>query len=86
MYAQATTIEIEGLALKKNAHNRAYDAFVQRLKQAREGAGLSQLKVAKALKKPQSYVSKCESGERRLDIVELKAYCKIYGVELSHFE
>lgn len=48
-------------------------------------AGLTQLQVAQKLGRPQSYVSKCESGERRVDVVELKVFAKLYGVDLSYF-
>ena len=48
-------------------------------------AGLSQEQVARRIGKPQSYVSKCESGERRVDVVELKAFAKLYGVPLAFF-
>lgn len=42
----------------------------------RLGAGLTQEQLAKKLHKPQTYVSKSESGERRLDLVEWLAFCK----------
>jgi transcriptional regulator with XRE-family HTH domain len=48
-------------------------------------AGLTQTEAARRLGKPQSYVSKCESGERRVDVVELKALARIYGVPLKYF-
>lgn len=44
----------------------------QMLKHLRKHAGLTQLELASLLKKPQSYVSKYESGERRLDLIELR--------------
>jgi transcriptional regulator with XRE-family HTH domain len=62
-----------------------YAAFLRRLRHAREKAGLSQTETAKRLGKPQSFVSKCESGERRVDVVELKAFAKIYGATVSSF-
>jgi len=37
------------------------------------------------LAKPQSYVSKCESGERRVDVVELKDFARLYGVRIGYF-
>ncbi len=48
-------------------------------------AGLSQTEAARRLGKPQSYVSKCESGERRVDVVELKAFARVYGLPVSFF-
>jgi transcriptional regulator with XRE-family HTH domain len=48
----------------------AYSAFLAVLVAARHEAGLTQLELAERLRKPQSFVSKFERGERRLDIVE----------------
>jgi transcriptional regulator with XRE-family HTH domain len=66
-------------------HSPAYRIFLQRLRAARAKAGLLQAEVARQLKKPQSYVSKCESGERRVDVIELVAFAKIYGLPVSFF-
>ena len=49
-------------------------------------AGLTQVDVAQTLGKPQSYVSKCESGERREDFVELLDFAKIYNKPLDFFK
>lgn len=63
----------------------AYSVFRNRLRAARRSAGLTQVETAQRLGKPQSYVSKCESGERRVDVVELGAFSRVYGVALSYF-
>lgn len=55
------------------------------MKKARQEVGLNQEEVAVKLKKPQSYVSKIERGERRLDIVELKQFAKIYKKDIGFF-
>jgi transcriptional regulator with XRE-family HTH domain len=47
--------------------------------------GLTQAQVARKLSKPQSFVSKLESGERRVDFVELQQLAKIYKKPLSFF-
>lgn len=52
-------------------------------KRLRKEAGLRQVNLAKMLGKPQSYVSKYESGERILDILETKDVCEALGVRLS---
>jgi transcriptional regulator with XRE-family HTH domain len=57
----------------------------QLLREARIAAGLRQADVAARLGEPQSYVSKYESGERRLDIVELWAILDALGVSLAEF-
>ena len=67
------------------ANRRAYAAFSSRLATARTEAGLVQTAVAQQLGKPQSFVSKCETGERRVDVVELAAFAAIYGKPLSWF-
>lgn len=55
------------------------------LRQARLDAGLTQEYLAQKLNQPQSFVSKYESGERRLDILELREVCTALGVSLSDF-
>lgn len=55
------------------------------LRQVRAEAGLTQTEVAQRLSQPQSFVSKYESGERRLDILELRTVCKAVGVPLLKF-
>lgn len=54
----------------------------QTLKELRTSASLTQLQLAKKLTKPQSYVSKYESGERRLDLIELREISECCGVTL----
>jgi transcriptional regulator with XRE-family HTH domain len=55
------------------------------LRNIRKEAGLSQQELANRLGKPQSFVSKYESGERRLDILEIFHICKAIGVPLADF-
>jgi transcriptional regulator with XRE-family HTH domain len=55
------------------------------LRQTRMNAGLTQEDVAQRLKQPQSFVSKYESGERRLDVIELRQICGILGISLAKF-
>jgi transcriptional regulator with XRE-family HTH domain len=53
------------------------------LKNARLQAKLHQVDLAKKLKKPQSYISKVESGERNLDVIEFTIYCEALELEPS---
>ena len=53
----------------------------ERLKQARLDAGLRQLDVAQQLAKPQSYIAKMESGERKLDFIEVLDICSSLGID-----
>ena len=55
------------------------------LKQARRQARLTQAELARRLGQPQSFVSKYESGERRLDVLELQQVCKATGLSLAAF-
>lgn len=59
--------------------------LVRLLKEIRQNSRLSQKEVADLLNKPQSYVSKYESGARRLDILEIRQICSVLGIKLSNF-
>jgi len=60
-----------------------YEFFRDELKRTRLGACLRQIDLAKLLKKPQSYVSKIESGERNLDVIEFMTYTTALGIDPS---
>ena len=66
-------------------HSSKYQKFLEHLRQARFDAGLTQRYVAMKLGKPQSYISKCETGERRVDIIELVEFAEVYKKSLSFF-
>lgn len=53
-------------------HTKRYQAILVRLRKAREDAGPTQQEVADALDRTQTWVSKCEIGERLVDFVELE--------------
>ena len=55
------------------------------LRKVRADAGLRQEDLAKRLGVPQSFISKYESGERRLDFVEVRSVCKAIGLSLGDF-
>lgn len=59
--------------------------LINLLKQARKDAGLSQIELAVLLNRPQSFVSKYEIGERRIDILELRRICVSLGIDLMVF-
>lgn len=69
----------------RSLHSARYRAFLRLLKQARLDAGLTQVEVSQALGRPQSFVSKCESGERRVDVVELGEFAKLYRKPVTFF-
>jgi transcriptional regulator with XRE-family HTH domain len=59
--------------------------MLARLRQARQDAGLTQAEVGQRLGLRQAFVSKVESGERRLDPVELARFAAAYGKPLAWF-
>jgi len=71
--------------MKKSQHTSEYGRLTDALRRARETAGLTQADVAKKLRVYASFVSKVESGERRIDVIELKQFCRAYGLELVAF-
>lgn len=71
--------------MEKNLYTRRQQILLRLLREARQDAGLLQQDVAEALDRPQSFVSKYESGERRLDILELRDVCQALGLSLSEF-
>ena len=62
-----------------------YNLLRSELLQTRLSCGLRQIDLAKSLDKPQSYVSKVESGERSLDVIEFVNYCQALNVNPSKF-
>lgn len=54
----------------------------QLLTEGRDAAGLTQKETARRLKRPQSFVSKYESGERRLDVIELIEVSDALGIDV----
>ena len=66
------------MLLKRREHQRRYDRFLERLRQARANAGLRQEDVRVKIGTYQTYMSKVESGERRLDIIELQQLADVY--------
>lgn len=57
--------------MEKSTHTTEYAVLRAELRAARENAGFSQRELAKRLSVPHSWVAKVESGERRIDLVEL---------------
>ena len=66
-------------------HSQRYRAFLTRLRQARAEAGLTQVELARAVGRSQTWVSKSELGERRVDVVELAQLAEILGKPLEWF-
>lgn len=72
------------MGLVEPSTNRQEVRRLQRLlRSVREEAGIRQVDLARALGVPQSYVSKYENGERRLDVVEARQVCRCLGTTLE---
>jgi transcriptional regulator with XRE-family HTH domain len=69
----------------KTIYSKKYKIVLKNLLKAREESNLTQIEVAQKLKKPQSFISKIERGERRLDIIELESFAKLYKKSLTSF-
>lgn len=69
----------QGLA--KTTFNHDHDRLRAWLLEARLKSGLTQVQVAKRLRRPQSYVSDVERGQRRIDVVELVHLCRLFQVD-----
>ena len=65
--------------MEKSIYSAEYQQLCALLRQLRHDAGLTQVEVARRLEVPQSFVSKYESGERRLDVIELKYILEALG-------
>ncbi len=71
--------------MKNDIYSNKHEFLVKQLRKARNLAGLDQKDVAKLLGKTQSYISKLESGQRRIDVVQLQEFAKIYKKSLNFF-
>ena len=69
----------------KALQTKRYREFIERLKRARVDAGLTQVEIAARLGRPQTWVSKCELGERRVDFVELEDWAAACDKPLEWF-
>lgn len=71
--------------MEKSIFTREYSLLRHLLRDARERAGVRQVELGERLGATQTFVSKVERGERRLDVVELRAFCLAIGMSLSDF-
>ncbi len=71
--------------MDKSIYSKDHKFITEQLRKARIQTGLDQIQTAKLLGKTQSYISKIESGQRRIDIVQLKEFARIYKKDLNFF-
>ena len=67
----------------KTIYSQEYRAILRKLKKARKKSGFTQTEIAKKLGNPQSFISKIENGDRRLDVIELKRLANLYKVDIK---
>ncbi len=71
--------------MSKDIYTKEHKNLIEKLKSARLSAKLDQKTAAKLLNKSQSYISKMESGQRRIDLVQLKQIAEIYRKNIEYF-
>jgi transcriptional regulator with XRE-family HTH domain len=71
--------------MQKSLYSEEYRSFLDFVKEVRRNAGITQQQLARKLKSTQSFVSKVERGERRLDIIELDFWVRAMGITLLDF-
>lgn len=71
--------------MPSSLHSHHYQIFRSLLVAAREHSGLTQVQIAKKLGRPQSFISKYERGERRLDFSEFVELADALGIDVADF-
>lgn len=71
--------------MSKSLYRPETTILLKLIKECRSEAGLTQVEFAKALDRPQSFVSDIERGSRRLDLVQLRDVCAVLGLSLVDF-
>jgi transcriptional regulator with XRE-family HTH domain len=71
--------------MKKSRFSDKYASLLRTLRKVLRAAKLTQTEVAEHFDRHASFISKIESGERRIDVVELAEFCRLYGISLADF-
>ncbi|MBI5301813.1 MAG: helix-turn-helix transcriptional regulator [Chloroflexi bacterium] len=71
--------------MTKSIHTDNYGLFLEQLRKTRESSGFTQEQVAEKMEVTQTFISKCERGERRMDILEVRDFCRAIGVSFEKF-
>ena len=83
MHCKLSQFRHPGNHVQKSIYTEQYGLLLSTLWEARKAAGVSQAELAKRLDFTQSIVGKCERGERRLDVIELREWCRALGLTLD---
>lgn len=70
---------------ERGVYSQEHKRLVKRLVKARKRAGLTQTETVKLLGKSQSYIAKIEVGQRKIDVIELKRFSKLYKKPINYF-
>lgn len=70
---------------ERSVFTTEYQLLLRYLREERKRAGLTQTELGDRLGQPQAIISKCERGERRLDVIELRAYCAAMDIPYLKF-
>ncbi len=70
---------------RRSSHDVRYRQFLKRLQEAREEAGLTQIAVSRKLGQSSNFCSRLESGERRLQVLDLDELSRLYNRPLRYF-
>jgi transcriptional regulator with XRE-family HTH domain len=71
--------------MKKRIYIAQRSRLVSLLREIRIEAGLTQMELAVRIERDQTFVSKYESGQRRLDVLEAREICQVIGITLEEF-
>lgn len=72
-----------GIGTMASVYSDEYQRVISALKKARKEKGITQAQLAEALGKPQSFIAKVESGERRLDVVEFVHLARLVDADVQ---
>ena len=71
--------------MDKSIHSHLYHQVIGRLRSKREGKGVTQAQLADKLGVNQNFISKIETCDRRLDLIELRQICQVLGISFVDF-
>lgn len=71
--------------MPKSIQTKEYAYLVGQLRKARLMAGFTQAEAARQIGRPQSHISNIESGQQRVDVIELQRFAKLYKQPLGYF-
>ncbi len=71
--------------MEKSVYTDEHQAVVDLLREIRSESGVTQVELARLLDQSQSFVSKYERGDRRLDVIQLRTVCETLDSSLAVF-